>query len=127
VTGSVDWTATVWDAVTGERRKTLRGHTGQVITLTISPDSRRIFTGAFDNTTRVWDALHGEELLTLKGGVVSPPGISPDGQRLVTGPEPPATIWQAASPEEVERWRREEQAAAVRIAAERRERAATEQ
>jgi eukaryotic-like serine/threonine-protein kinase len=127
VAGSVDRIATVWDASTGKMRHTLEGHHAQVITVAISPDSRRIFTGGFDNTTKVWDAAHREELLTLKGGLVAPPGVSPDGQRIVTGPEPPATVWMAASPNQVERWRGEEQAAAVRIAAERRERDAAEE
>ncbi|MHC1766462.1 MAG: protein kinase [Verrucomicrobiia bacterium] len=122
VTGSIDWTATVWDASTGKKRSILRGHIGQVISLAISPDSKRIFTGGFDHTTRVWDAAHGEELLALKGGLIEAPGLSLDGRRLVTGPGPPATVWSAASPAQVERWRGEEKAAATRIEAERRER-----
>jgi WD40 repeat protein len=121
VTGCVDWTATVWDALTGKKGILLRGHHGQVMHVAISPDSRRIFTGGFDNTTRVWDAETGDELLTLKEGILLSPGISHDGRRIVLGAYSPVTVLEAASPEQVERWREEERLAAARIEAERRE------
>jgi len=120
VTGCVDWTATVWDALTGKERHTLRGHHGQVMHIAVSPDSRRIFTGGFDNTTRVWDATTGDELLTLKQGLLDSPGISSDGRRIVIGAYPPAYVIEAASPEQVERWREEEREAGAMIEAERR-------
>jgi WD40 repeat protein/serine/threonine protein kinase len=116
VTGCVDWTATVWDALTGKKRfPALRGHHGQVMHIAISPDSRRIFTGGFDNTTRVWDAATGDELLTLKGGLIVSLGISPDGRRIIIGGYPPVTVLEAASSEQVERWREEERLAKSRI------------
>lgn len=124
VTGSIDWTASVWDASTGKEKLSLKGHHDQVISLAVSPDSRRIFTGGFDLTTRVWDATHGEEMLTLKGGLIEPPGLSSDGRRFVTGPGPPATVWSAASTDQIERWQTEERLAAKRLAAQRRESAA---
>jgi WD40 repeat protein len=126
VTGSVDWTATVWDASNGKELFVLSGHHGQVIHVAVSPHSRRIFTGGFDNTTRVWDSASGQELLTLKGKLFTAPGISPDGRRIVAGPEPPILVWEVASPDQVADWRKEERLAVKRIEAERRERAEAE-
>jgi hypothetical protein len=54
-------------------------------------------------------------------------GISPDGQRLLAGAYPPLRLFQAAPSEQVDHWRTEEHAAALRIKAEQRERAATEE
>jgi WD40 repeat protein len=122
VTGSIDWTATVWNASNGKKLLVLEGHHGQVINVAVSPDSRRIFTGGFDNTTRVWDSTTGQELLTLKGTIFVAPGISPDGRRIIAGPEPPLVMWTIASPDQVSKWRNEERLAAERIETERRER-----
>ena len=65
---------------------TLRGHTGSVSSVAISPDGERIVTGSFDNTARVWDAITGGQTLTLKGhrGPLSCVAFSRDGQFILS-------------------------------------------
>jgi len=62
VTGSLDRTARVWDALTGTPLLDLKGQTGAVWSVGFSPDGTRIGTGSFDKTARVWDAQTGQEL-----------------------------------------------------------------
>ena len=57
VTGSIDNTARVWDAATGEPLAELTGHTDWVFSASFSPDGTRIVTASMDKTARVWDAV----------------------------------------------------------------------
>ena len=50
-----DSSVRVWDAATGALEERLLGHTGVVITVDWSPDSRRIVSGGSDGTARVWE------------------------------------------------------------------------
>jgi WD40 repeat protein len=71
----------------------------------------------------VWEAASGKELLTLKehSHSIYSVAFSPDGQRIVTGGwDGAARVYEAATLTEVARWQAEEQAAAERLAAERR-------
>ena len=70
-----------------------------------------------------WQRQAHRELMTLRGhlGEVLAVALSPDGQRIVTGSsDRTAQVWEAATPVQVARWQAEEQAAAERMAAERR-------
>jgi WD40 repeat protein len=86
VTGSLDTTARVWDARTGQTLVALKGHTGQVTSVAVTPDGQRIVTGSLDTTARVWDARTGQTLVELKGhtSVVTSVAVTPDGQQVVT-------------------------------------------
>ena len=55
MTASNDNTAKVWDALTLQLG-TLSGHKGGVISVSHSPDGRRIVTASEDCTAKVWDA-----------------------------------------------------------------------
>jgi hypothetical protein len=86
--GSLDRTANVWDAATGNRLLTLEGHTDAVWSVAFSPDGQRIVTGSEDRTARVWDAATGKPvLLPLRGhsGLICSAAFSPDGGRIITG------------------------------------------
>jgi hypothetical protein len=92
--------------------RTLKGHTGQVRSVSWSPDGTRLATGSLDGTAKVWDAAGGRELLTLKvhAGEVSV-SWSPDGMRLATGSEDgTAKVWDAAGTAAVQQWAREDRA-----------------
>jgi WD40 repeat protein/serine/threonine protein kinase len=75
--------------------RTLRGHTGEVMSVAVSPDgsviasgSRELNTAADpDNSIRIWDAASGAALRTLKGHelFVTSVDFSPDGSLLVSG------------------------------------------
>jgi WD40 repeat protein/class 3 adenylate cyclase len=86
VSASGDGTAKVWSLETLEELMTLRGHTGPVNNVAMSPDGTRIATAGFDGTAKLWDAETGDELMTLFGHdrIVHTVAFSPDGRFLAT-------------------------------------------
>ena len=85
---------------TGAELLKLKGHTGTVKGVALTPDGARIVTGSTDNTARVWDASTGAELLQLKGhtGAVWSVALTPDGARIVTGSDDKtARVWDAGT------------------------------
>jgi WD domain, G-beta repeat len=76
----------------------LKGHTGAVYGVAMSPDGARIVTGSRDNTARVWDAKTFAERAILRGHTeaVLSVTVSPDGARIVTGSiDSTARVWDA--------------------------------
>lgn len=55
ISGSADTKIKVWNAITGNLKFTLSGHTGSVNTLAISPCDRFLISGSTDRTIRIWD------------------------------------------------------------------------
>ncbi|MXV78963.1 WD40 repeat domain-containing protein, partial [Candidatus Poribacteria bacterium] len=53
--GSSDTTIRLWDAATGEHKRTLNGHTANVDIVTFSPDGKTLATGSQDGTALIWD------------------------------------------------------------------------
>jgi WD40 repeat protein/tRNA A-37 threonylcarbamoyl transferase component Bud32 len=116
VTASLDKTARVWDAESGQEVVVLRGHEGAVASARFSPDGRSIATISSDNTARLWDAATGKLRLTLRpprpdnflhlhGEDAYAVNFSRDGSRLVTAfgdyPDCTARVWDAASGKEL--------------------------
>jgi hypothetical protein len=68
---------------------TLRGHTGEVLDVSYSPDGSRIASASSDRTIKVWDARTGAEILTLRGHTRAVHSVeySPDGSRLASASE----------------------------------------
>jgi len=116
VTGSIDRTARVWDATTGQPLLTLKGHKGLIYSVAFSPDGQRIVTGGgpfgvgmIPGEAKVWDATTGQQLFELKGYhyTVWCLAFSPDGKRMATvaadrayGPGE-VKVWDAATWEEL--------------------------
>ena len=78
----------------------LLGHTGQVTSVAISPDAKRIVSGSADKTVKVWDVATGRELLSLKGhtDAVRSVAFSPDGKRIVSGSgDKTVKVWDAGN------------------------------
>ena len=98
-TGSWDKTATLWNAETGKRLMTLRGHTGKIFAVAWSPDGNTLATGADDNLVILWDARSGQARSTLKGHTtrVVDVGWSPDGKTLASGSDRSTLLWDLAS------------------------------
>jgi WD40 repeat protein len=67
--GSRDSTVRIWDAVTGDCRMTLRGHSASVTSVTYSHgEGQCLASGSSDSTLRVWDAATGQCVETLEDG-----------------------------------------------------------
>jgi WD40 repeat protein/transcriptional regulator with XRE-family HTH domain len=82
-TADGDGIAHIWDAVTGEERLALEGHSDEVYHIEFSPDGSRLVTVSPDGLAIIWDALTGEKLRTISEGAVLYWGVfSPDGSRI---------------------------------------------
>jgi len=84
----------------GEETLTLKGHSGPVTSVSVSPDGKRIVSGSWDNSLKVWDAQTGQETLTLEGhsSYVTSVSFSPDGKRIASGDnDRTVKIWDISS------------------------------
>ena len=96
-TGGMDGTVKLWDAVTGDRRATLKVPKGSYVrSVAFSPGGETVASVGDDGFVRLWDAATGEMGRTLPAlseamHTVAPsasvPSVifSPDGKRLATG------------------------------------------
>ena len=85
--GSYDDTVRLRDAVTGEEKYTITGHTRNVNSVVFSPDGRTLASGSDGDMVRLWAVITGEEKHTITGytGGVNSVAFSPDGQTLASG------------------------------------------
>ena len=56
VSASADKTLRIWDAASGETRRTLSGHTRAVYGCAVAPDGTWIVSASADETSQIWDA-----------------------------------------------------------------------
>ncbi|KIM21035.1 hypothetical protein M408DRAFT_117289 [Serendipita vermifera MAFF 305830] len=102
VSGSLDHTIRIWDAVTGATvGDLLKGHTDCVASVVYSPDGRNIVSGSWDQTIRIWDAATGAPvggpLIGHTSNVVSV-AYSPNGRNIVSGSDDSTLrIWDAVT------------------------------
>ncbi|KAG6903592.1 hypothetical protein DXG01_016592, partial [Tephrocybe rancida] len=98
VSGSSGRSVCIWDALTGELVKELKGHTGSVGSVSFSPDGKQVLSGSYDKSVRIWDALTGDLVKELKGHTNSVLSVafSPDGKQVVSGSSDKSLrIWDA--------------------------------
>src|SRR5262249_31667865 len=86
VTTSMDRTARIWDADTGQELLVLRGHIVGVQGASFSGDGKLIVTWSHDEGARVWNAQTGAEIITLAGhkAAVLSAAFSPPATHVAT-------------------------------------------
>jgi len=90
----------LWDAASGRKLRTLKGHEGEVLAVAFSPDGRTIVSGDRAKTLKIWDVASGQELRTLKGHdkEVYAVTFSPDSRTIVSASwDSSLKLWDAAS------------------------------
>src|SRR5207248_2367690 len=102
--GSDDMTVRLWDLKAGLELKCLRGHTGPIHSIAVSPDGRTALSASTDQSLRVWDLKTGLELqqFTGHGDVVWGAAFTPDGRRAYSGgKDGTLRLWRLPGAEEV--------------------------
>jgi WD40 repeat protein len=79
----------LWDVTTREGKPALRlrralvGHLGEVYSVDVSPDGKRLVTTSYDRSLKVWDATTGRQLAArLSRSKRGEAAFSPDGKTL---------------------------------------------
>jgi WD40 repeat protein len=94
--------ARIWDVSKGEVIQEMKGHTGSVTCLAVSPDGNLLATGSSDKTVKLWEVSSGKELRTLTGHIdgVTSVAFRPDGRWLASaGGDKTIRIWNASTGE----------------------------
>jgi WD40 repeat protein len=88
ISGSGDKTLRVWDLESGEKLRTLAGHSGSVDAVAVYDGGQRAISASGDNTLKVWDLDTGVCLATFSGdsGFLAC-AVTPDGRTFVAGDE----------------------------------------
>jgi WD40 repeat protein/uncharacterized protein (UPF0147 family) len=74
----------LWNAATGEKVRTLKGHEEWVWRTAFAPDGRRLVSSSADGTIRVWDVAEGRELHKMSGDRTLKLAVSADGRWLAS-------------------------------------------
>uniref|UniRef100_A0A669BYV1 Guanine nucleotide binding protein (G protein), beta polypeptide 1a n=1 Tax=Oreochromis niloticus TaxID=8128 RepID=A0A669BYV1_ORENI len=87
VTSSGDTTCALWDIETGQQTTTFAGHTGDVMSLSLAPDTRLFVSGACDASAKLWDIREGMCRQTFTGHESDINAICffPNGNAFATG------------------------------------------
>ena len=104
VTASVDGTARIWEAKSGQTLAILEGHNNAVNSATFSPDDKSVLTASADGTAVIWDTESARQSRTLRGhsGGVRAAAFSADGRRAFTASEDRTVrVWDVSTGEEV--------------------------
>lgn len=83
---SLDGSAKLWNAATGELIHSLEGHTRPVHGIAFSPDGRRVASASRDTLVKLWDVATGSPVLTLRGHPEGVLGVdwSADGSQIIS-------------------------------------------
>ncbi|XP_071841091.1 guanine nucleotide-binding protein subunit beta isoform X1 [Apostichopus japonicus] len=87
VTSSGDMSCGLWDIETGQQTTAFTGHTGDVMSLSLSPDNRTFVSGACDASAKLWDIRDGMCKQTFTGheSDINAVTFFPNGLAFATG------------------------------------------
>ncbi|KAM9071923.1 guanine nucleotide-binding protein G(I)/G(S)/G(T) subunit beta-3 isoform 3-T3 [Megaptera novaeangliae] len=87
VTSSGDTTCALWDIETGQQKTVFVGHTGDCMSLAVSPDFKLFISGACDASAKLWDVREGTCRQTFTGHESDINAICffPNGEAICTG------------------------------------------
>mmetsp|Transcript_523 Transcript_523/g.712 ORF Transcript_523/g.712 Transcript_523/m.712 type:complete len:351 (+) Transcript_523:66-1118(+) len=87
LTGSGDQTCILWNLDKGVKETHFKGHTGDVIDLTLSPDKNTFLSGGCDFNAKLWDIRSGKHVTTFRGheGDINSLRFFPNGNAFATG------------------------------------------
>ena len=79
----------------GSIKKTLRGHTDNIVTMDFSPDGRFLISGGWDKTLRLWNITENKIIKTFSCPKceIYATGFSPDGKKIAFGGTD-NTLWE---------------------------------
>src|SRR5205823_4323707 len=83
----------------------LTGHKGQVWSVSVSADGKRLLTSSSDKTLRLWDTDTGKCLCVFEGhtGRIVGAALSPDGRRVLSGSgDRTVRLWDATTGKELQ-------------------------
>ena len=95
---SGDGEVRLWDAVTGQHKATLKGHTDWIGSIAFSPDSTTLASGGYKDV-QLWDVGTGQHKATLRGHTneVYRVAFSPNGTTLASKGDGEVRLWDAGT------------------------------
>jgi guanine nucleotide-binding protein G(I)/G(S)/G(T) subunit beta-1 len=87
ITSSGDMTCALWDIETGQQMTTYTGHTGDVMSLSLSPEMRTFVSGDCNASAKLWDIRDGMCKQTFSGheSDINAVTFFPQGTAFCTG------------------------------------------
>lgn len=74
----------LWDIETGQQTTSFSGHTGDVMSLSLSPDYKTFVSGACDATSKLWDIRDGMCRQSFTGHVSDINAVTVSTRDLIT-------------------------------------------
>ena len=93
----------LWDLETGKEVRKWTGHGSDfVMSVSFSPDGKRLLTAILGGPVRIWEVESGQGLKDGRGASCA--AFSPDGKRVASGGVGVVRVWDAESGKELRRY-----------------------